>query len=128
MGRHFKRKITTRRYVYLAEPFQKNGQARKYAGNSCSDKIKKSAELIFLRMNKYWWSCRESNPGPNIFVASFLHVYFGINCRDNAGTKQTNIILSRMVLSSCHGIQLQQPVFVLSRRRSMVTSQPARRP
>ena len=31
------------------------------------------------------WSCRESNPGPNIFAISFLHVYLCIVCRGRAG-------------------------------------------
>ncbi len=67
------------------------------------------------------WSCRESNPGPNISAVSLLHVYFCIICREKAGAKQTNPFLSCIVLSNPHSLELQQPVFFLSRRRSVAT-------
>lgn len=69
----------------------------------------------------FLWSCRESNPGPNIFAVSFLHVYLCIDCRERAGAQQTNSFLRWMILSSGHIIPLQHSVFVLSRRRNMVT-------
>jgi len=58
----------------------------------------------------------------------FLHAYSGINCRDTTGARQTDRILSWMVLSNSHSLLLQQPVFVLSRLCSLVTGQPATRP
>ena len=67
------------------------------------------------------WSCRESNPGPNIPAVSFLHVYFCIICREKAGAKQTNLFLSCIVLSNSHSLELQQPVLFLSRRKSVAT-------
>jgi len=75
-----------------------------------------------------WWSCRESNPGPNIFAVSFLHVYLRIDCREMAGAQRTNYFLRRMVLSPAHFIAEQHPVLFLSRRRNMVTGEPVRRP
>ena len=74
------------------------------------------------------WSCRESNPGPNIFAVSFLHVYSCIICRETAGARQTNCFRRWMILSRGHIIPRQHPVLFLSRRRGVVTSQPARRP
>ena len=74
------------------------------------------------------WSCRESNPGPNKFTIRFLHAYLMINCRRYAGPQPTNIMLSCMFLSFAHSLAKQQPVLVLSRRRGVVTDQPARRP
>jgi hypothetical protein len=74
------------------------------------------------------WSCRESNPGPNIFVISFLHVYSCIACREMAGAEQTNHFLSCMVLSNRHSLRLQHPVFCLSRRINLATGKPAHRP
>ena len=71
---------------------------------------------------------RESNPCPNISSKSFLHAYTGIICREMAGTSQTNHFLSCIFLSNRHSLRLQQPVFVLSRRRGVVTGEPARRP
>lgn len=35
------------------------------------------------------WNCRESNPGPNIFTESFLHVYFCIDLSE-LGRGKTN--------------------------------------
>ena len=55
--------------------------------------MKKMVNLQRLTIFFAGWSCRESNPGPNILAISFLHVYFGINCRENAGTKHTNNFL-----------------------------------
>ena len=77
---------------------------------------------------KKWWSCRESNPGPNIFAISFLHVYCCITCREKAGATQTNFNLRWMVLSNGHIIPLQHPVFFLSRRKNLATDQPVQRP
>jgi len=74
------------------------------------------------------WSRGESNPCPNIATISFLHAYFMIICRCIAGHEQTNNTLSWMVLSNSHSLLLQQPVFILSRRRHLVTDQPVRRP
>jgi len=51
-----------------------------------------------------------------------------IICRCIAGHEQTNTTLSWMVLSNSHSLLLQQPVFILSRRRHLVTGQPVRRP
>ncbi len=36
------------------------------------------------------WSRPDSNRCPNKFAVSFLHVYLRINCRELAGTQQTN--------------------------------------
>ena len=71
--------------------------------------------------NDYQWSCRESNPGPNILAVSLLHVYFCIDCRERAGAKQTNFFLRRIVLSPDYFISGQQPVLFLSRRKSVAT-------
>jgi len=35
-----------------------------------------------------WWSWRESNPRPNIFVKSFLHAYSVLLFREATGNKQ----------------------------------------
>jgi hypothetical protein len=67
------------------------------------------------------WSCRESNPGPNIFAVSFLHVYSVINCRDMAGTRPTNHILRCVCLKQQSHHPAAAPCFVLSRRRHLVT-------
>ena len=53
---------------------------------------------IALRTHSDLWSRGESNPCPNILCKSFLHVYFWIGCRDEAGTEQTCRILSWMNL------------------------------
>ncbi len=60
-----------------------------------------------------WWSCRESNPGPNKIAKRFLHAYFMIHCREQTGPEPTNLFLSCIVLSSSHSLLLQQPVFVV---------------
>ena len=73
----------------------------------------------------FLWSWGESNSRPNIFAESFLHAYFFIICRPRTGKEQTNARLSWMVLSNRHSLRLQHPVFVFSRRRSMVTGEPA---
>jgi len=75
--------------------------------------------------NTLWWSRGGSNSRPNIFAESFLHAYFLIICRLCTGKEQTNAKLSCMVLGNRHSLRLQHPVFVLSRRRSMVTGEPA---
>lgn len=77
---------------------------------------------------KFLWSRPDSNRCPNKFAASFLHVYFCINCRDQAGTERTNLILRRIILGNSHIIPLQHPVFDLSRRRHLETGHPVRRP
>ena len=42
----------------------------------------KGTTQIFKKLElSLWWSWRESNPRPNIFVKSFLHAYFTIICR-----------------------------------------------
>ncbi len=74
------------------------------------------------------WRRPESNRCPNIFPESFLHVYFVISCRQRTGNEHTNPLLSWMVLSNQHSLWLQHSVLFLSRRRGMVTEQPARRP
>ena len=71
--------------------------------------------------SQFLWSCRDSNPGPNTFAVSLLHVYFCIICRENAGAKQTNIFLSWIFLSDGHSLPSQQPVLFLSRRKSVAT-------
>jgi hypothetical protein len=71
------------------------------------------------------WSWRESNPRPNIFVESFLHAYFIINCRHHTGNEQTNMELSWIVLIPVHSLTGKHSVLFLSRRRSSVTEQPA---
>ncbi len=43
---------------------------------------------------------------------SFLHAYFRIACRENAGTEPTNIFLSCIVLSNRHSLRLPQSLFV----------------
>ena len=45
---------------------------------------------LLTRSSSWKWSWRESNPRPNIFFQSFLHVYFRIACRPLTGTEQTN--------------------------------------
>ena len=79
-------------------------------------------------MRGFLWSCRESNPGPNTFAVSFLHVYCCINCREMAGATQTNHNLRRMSLGSEYFITEQHSIFFLSRRRNLVTEQPVQRP
>ena len=74
------------------------------------------------------WSCRDSNPGPNILAVSLLHVYFCISCRKIAGAKQTNPFLSCIVLSDPHSLEPQQPVILMSRRKSVATGKPTQRP
>ncbi len=76
----------------------------------------------------FMWSRGDSNPCPNIATIGFLHAYFIISCRLGAGNEQTNPQLSWMVLHNSHSLLLWQSVFVLSRRRNLVTDQPVRRP
>ena len=72
---------------------------------------------LFMRDVRLMWRRPESNRCPNIPVESFLHVYFRIDCREDAGTKHTNNFLRRIVLSPAHFVAGQHPLFVLSRRR-----------
>ena len=74
------------------------------------------------------WRWGDSNPCPNTTPKSFLHAYSGINCRETTGTGQTNHFLSCIVLHNSHSLPLRHPVFFLSRRRSLVTGEPATRP
>jgi hypothetical protein len=87
------------------------------------------AGLIYVEGHKnqstIQWSWRESNPRPNIFLKSFLHAYFIINCRHKTGNEQTNSVRSCMGLSRSHSLLQRHPVLILSRRRSLVTGQPA---
>ncbi len=65
--------------------------------NSMRAKYKKvrartRSEVYALRSHTrsdFWWSRGESNPCPNIFRKSFLHVYFDIGFRELSGAKQT---------------------------------------
>ncbi len=96
-------------------------------------KSKKPARFIIcwlfaLVLNEILWSRPDSNRCPNKFAISLLHVYLCIDCREKAGTQQTNLLLRRMFLSNRHIIRLQHPVFVLSRRRHLETGHPVRRP
>ena len=94
----------------------------KYGSDCSSRSNKKAAEDQRLEER---WRWGDSNPCPNIFAKSFLHAYFGIICREVAGAGQTNHLLSWIFLSNRHSLRLQHPVFVLSRRCSVVTGQPA---
>ena len=78
---------------------------------------------IFMHPKKWRWG--DSNPCPNIFYKSFLHAYFVIDCRKWTGNKQTNSLLSCMVLSNRHSLRLQDPVLSLSRLWCEVTGEPA---
>lgn len=53
----------------------------------------------------------------------FLHYLSG-----KAGAKQTNLFLSCIVLSDPHSLGSQQPVLLLSRRKSVATGKPTQRP
>jgi len=74
------------------------------------------------------WRWPESNRCPNIFVKSFLHAYFSINCREGAGAEKTNIFLSCIVLSNRHSLRLQQPVSFWFRRSNAVQTNLLSRP
>ncbi|MEY3349053.1 MAG: hypothetical protein RLY46_1092 [Bacteroidota bacterium] len=64
-----------------------------------------------MNLENKWWSWWDSNPRPNIFPESFLHAYFSIDCRNQAGAEQTNRILSCMVLINRHSLRLKHPCF-----------------
>jgi hypothetical protein len=56
------------------------------------------------------WRRPDSNRCPNISSESFLHAYFLINCRHEAGREQTNPILSWIFLGNRHSLRLQHLV------------------
>ena len=74
---------------------------------------KKMRKQNYLFPHSKKWRRPESNRCPNIFAESFLHVYFGINCREITGAKQTNYFLSWIVLSNRHSLRKQHSVFIL---------------
>jgi len=45
------------------------------------------------------WSCRESNPGPDKAIESFLHAYSFIVFRSELGERQPTFTLSRCIFS-----------------------------
>ena len=99
---------------------------------SCSPKSINEKALRRLGFGGRRWRWRDSNSCPNISFNSFLHAYF-VLCFSGTDWKQTtDQFLS--CIPGCPGLkQPAQPLvaascFVLSRRRGLETSEPARRP
>ena len=59
-----------------------------------------SSSLSLFALALILWSRRESNPRPNTFCKRFLHAYFLIACREDAGQERTYIFLSWISLLS----------------------------
>lgn len=93
--------------------------------------FKPSRLLAFLLNRKskigksLWWSCRESNPGPNKKRGCFLHAYFAFDCRDKHGGKRPNSSLSPQISPPHRRIEAASPVFfatALPKRNQTVQS------
>jgi hypothetical protein len=107
--------------IFCKRNFLKEKENEKEKENS-NDKI--LFHILFLFLLLSWWKRGESNSCPNIFIKSFLHVYFSINCWYIIGAKQTYNILSWIVFCKRHSLLLQHLVFSDEGGKTWVTSLP----